>query len=57
MSSDNEDGFREIVAVAAMVVLMLDKKLTDGAEPEDIADMAYEQADAMLVARAKRVNQ
>ncbi|HKY41350.1 MAG TPA: hypothetical protein VJN18_35700 [Polyangiaceae bacterium] len=44
---------RDMFAAHALQSLMLDKAVSEGAEPEDLAELAYEQADAMLRERAK----
>jgi hypothetical protein len=52
--SQSRNELRDMFAAHAMQALLLDKRSTEGAEPEDIADLAYEQADAMLKARSER---
>lgn len=51
----NNQECLDMFAAMAMQSLMLDHDHTHGAEPEDIASLAYEQAQAMMVERARRL--
>lgn len=44
----------DMFAAMALQALLLDSEHTKGAEPEDIAALAYEQGEAMMVERARR---
>lgn len=50
----NEQKTLDMFAALAMQALVRAPDLTHGAEPDDIAALAYEQAEAMMVERAKR---